>query len=152
MSATHFITIPTFHRKRIFQNQRYGELLTETLMHLRQEFKVLLHDYVIMPDHVHLLLTTYGAVDATTVVRTLQTRFANELTNQFGYSGELWEPAIRDHQVLNADDCTACVRQIHSNPVRGGFCEKPTEYQMSSPSSRWVLDPLPDPLREAQSV
>lgn len=146
MSATHFLTLPTFHRKRIFQNERFGEVLTEVLMESRQRFEVLLHDYVIMPDHVHLLLTAGGEA-AATVVSGVQRKFADEITRQYGYSGEVWEPEFRDQQVKTAKDCAECTKHIHSNPVRVGFCDKPGQYRMSSTASRWVLDPLPEALR-----
>lgn len=149
MSATHFITLPTFHRKRIFQNQLYGELLTEALFRIRQAQGVLLHDYVVMPDHVHLLLTAYGSTEIPALVQALQRDFAKELSGQYGYSGEVWEPSFRNGEVRSAEACAECVKHIHSNPVRVGFCEKPGEYILSSRSSHWVLDPLPEVLRPA---
>lgn len=143
MSATHFITAPTFHRKRVFQNERYGELLTEALMVWRQERALLLHDYVIMPDHVHLLVTVPDNTDVTAAVHSLQERLVEDLNRQYGYDGKVWEPQFRVLEVRDAEECETCVRQIHSNPVRVGFCDQPGEYRMSSRSSRWMLDPLP---------
>jgi putative transposase len=147
MSATHFITLPTFHRKRIFQNERFGEVLTEVLMHGRRHLEILLHDYVIMPDHVHLLLTTRDDVPAAPLVDALQKKFAKEIALQFGYSGEVWESQFKDQKIKSPQDCVECAKHIHSNPVRVGFCDKPGEYRMSSTGSRWVLDPLPEALR-----
>jgi putative transposase len=154
MSATHFITAPTFHRKRLFHNELFGELLTETLMRWRLTADVLVHDYVIMPDHVHLLITARGDTDATAAIGTLQKWFAEDLSRQYGYGGEVWEPEFRDREVRDASECAECARMIHSNPVRVGFCDKPGEYRMSSKSSRWVLDPLPLSLRpmELQAI
>ncbi|ABF43462.1 protein of unknown function DUF1568 [Candidatus Koribacter versatilis Ellin345] len=148
MSATHFITAPTFHRKRLFQNQKYGDLLTETLLSFRESYPVQIHDYVIMPDHVHVLLTIYGDLPANDAMQKLQRHFAEQVAQQFGYNGEVWETSFHNDQVNNAEDCARCVKKIHSNPVRVGFCDKPGEYRMSSKASRWVLDPLPENLRE----
>ena len=150
MSATHFVTAPTFHRKRLFQNQKYGDLLTETLMGFRENHAVQIHDYVIMPDHVHVLFTTYGDLPADEAIQQLQRRFAEEVAREFGYDGEVWETSFHNDKVTTAEECSRCVKKIHSNPVRNGFCEKPGEYRMSSKSSRWVLDPLPQNLRELQ--
>ena len=147
MPQTHFITAPTFHRKRVFQNELYGEVLTDALMLWRQASKVLLHDYVIMPDHIHLLISVADDANAEASVRNLQRGFAKELSQQYGYNGELWEPQFRDRPVHSSEECAECARMIHSNPVRVGFCEKPGQYRMSSKSSYWVLDPLPEDLR-----
>jgi putative transposase len=148
MSAlTHFITASTFHRKRLFHNERYGELLTDCLMRWRGTSDVLLHDYVIMPDHIHLLITVSEECATVSAVQQLQATFAKDLGRQYGYSGEIWEPNFRDVEVRDLQECERCTRMIHSNPVRVGFCEKPTEYRMSSKASRWVLDPLPEDLQ-----
>ena len=152
MAATHFITAPAFHRKRIFQNQRYGDLFAETVLRFRQDNAVLIHDYVIMPDHVHLLLTVYGDLSGAAAVRKLQRIFAEELNRQYGYSGEVWEESFHDDEITTPAECERSVKKIHSNPVRVGFCDQPGQYRMSSRSSHWVLDPLPESLRAVQTA
>lgn len=146
MTATHFITAKTFHRKRLFQNQRYGDAFTHALMRWRESHDLLLHDYVIMPDHVHLLVTAPGE-SASAQIETLQRAFASELHQQFGYGGEVWAEHFTDEKVADAEGCEKATRMIHSNPVRVGFCDTPGQYRMNSVSSRWVLDPLPDALQ-----
>ncbi len=150
MAATHFITAPTFHRKRLFQNQKYGDLFTHSLMIFRQSHSVQIHAYVIMPDHLHLLLTTYGDLTGNDAVHKLQRLFAEDLAAEFGYRGEVWENSFHHEDIASAEACGRCVQKIQSNPVRVGFCDKPGEYRMSSTSSRWVLDPLPEHLRDFQ--
>ncbi len=147
MPSTYLVTAPTFHRKRIFQNERYGEALTEILMRGRQAADLLLHDYVIMPDHVHLLVTAKSQADVLSAVNSLRQSFVEELKREFGYSGEIWDAVVREREIGNAQEYADAVRHIHSNPVRVGFCETPAAYRMSSRSSRWILDPLPENLR-----
>ena len=148
MPVTHFITAPTFHRKRLFQNELYGDLLTEVLMQWRQQCSVALHDYVVMPDHLHLLFSVpEDRADAGAFTQ-LQQTFAKELQSQFGYDGEVWDAKIRERTVGSPADAAECAKMIHSNPVRVGFCDTATEYRMSSKASHWVLDPLPEALRE----
>jgi len=149
MTATYFITAKTFHRKRLFQNQRYGELFTYSLMRWREQSAIGVHDYVIMPDHVHLLITCDEA-DAPARIQQLQAGFAQELAQQYGYEGEAWDARFRAQLVNDAADCEKCAAMIESNPVRVGFCDKPGEYRMNSVSSRWVLDPLPEKLRKPE--
>lgn len=148
MSATHFVTAPTFHHKRLFQNELYGELLTEVLMRWRQEASVQVHDYVLMADHLHLLITIRKTAETVTVLKQLKDRFTQELRAQYGYQGEVWDASFGDKLVETAEQSEECARHIHSNPVRGGYCDRPGEYRMSSQASRWVLDPLPEHLRE----
>ncbi len=149
MSSTFLITAPTFHRKRVFQNERYGEALTEILMRCRQESRLLLHDYVLMPDHMHLLVTGKGNVDVVGAVSELQKAFVDVVRREFGYSGEVWDANLIAHEIHDSKEYVAAARHIHSNPVRVGFCDDEVEYRLSSKSSRWVLDPLPEHLRSA---
>lgn len=148
MPVTHFITAPTFHHKRLFQNELYGDLLTDVLMRWRQEYSVALHDYVIMPDHLHLLITSADEAKFAAAFTHLQQVFSRELNSQYGYNGEVWNRAVRDRVLEDAADAKECVKKIHSNPVRGGYCANPGQYRMSSKSSHWTLDPLPEHLRE----
>ena len=54
---TFFVTTVTAARRPIFRRESSANLLIETLTHYRDERKYLLHEFVIMPDHTHLLLT-----------------------------------------------------------------------------------------------
>ncbi len=148
MPATFFITAPTFHHKRLFQNERFGEALTEILMRCRKQYDLLLHDYVIMPDHVHLLVTIRGNTDVASMMRGLQNALTDRLAAEFGYNGNIWETDFEQRTMHSAQEYDEAVQHIHSNPVRLGFCEKPAEYRLSARSSRWILDPLPEPLSE----
>jgi len=57
MDRTFFITSQTAQRKTIFQVHKTAELLIETLLDYRAQQKYLLHEFVVMPDHFHLLIT-----------------------------------------------------------------------------------------------
>ena len=53
----YFITASTFQKRNILQSDRMAGLLVDVLLHYRQQEKYLLHEFVIMPDHFHLLIT-----------------------------------------------------------------------------------------------
>ncbi len=48
----------TYNRRRLFQVSTNAELLIETLQHYRAEGRYKLHAFVVMPDHIHLIITT----------------------------------------------------------------------------------------------
>ena len=56
--GTFFITAITYNRRRLFQVPRNAELFVETLQYYRAQGAYKLHAFVVMPDHVHLLLTS----------------------------------------------------------------------------------------------
>jgi putative transposase len=55
--GTYFITSATYNRRRLFQTETNAQLFLDTLQHYRREGHYKLHAFVVMPDHIHLLLT-----------------------------------------------------------------------------------------------
>ncbi|MBS1814826.1 MAG: transposase [Acidobacteria bacterium] len=56
-TATYCVAFRTYDKRRLFQVEANAHLFMDTLQHYRREGKYRLHAFVIMPDHVHLLLT-----------------------------------------------------------------------------------------------
>ena len=56
-SGTYFITASTFEKQSVLQSERMAQLLINVLSHYQQQRKYLLHEFVIMPNHFHLLIT-----------------------------------------------------------------------------------------------
>jgi putative transposase len=52
-----FITSSAWERRRLFQSEPMAKLFLQVLFHYRSEGKFLLHEFVLMPDHFHLLIT-----------------------------------------------------------------------------------------------
>jgi putative transposase len=78
--GTFFLTTVCYNRRRIFQVTRYAELFLETLDRYRPHYE--LHAYVLMPDHIHLILTPRDK----TVSQIMNLRF---YTNGGGFSHSL---------------------------------------------------------------
>jgi len=56
-SSTYFVTASTWGHRSLFQTERMARLFLDTLSHYRNDGKYSLHEFVLMPDHFHLLLT-----------------------------------------------------------------------------------------------
>jgi putative transposase len=56
-TRTYFVTTVTANRRRLFQVISNADLMLEVLQHYRRKEKLALHAFVIMPDHLHLLMT-----------------------------------------------------------------------------------------------
>lgn len=55
--SCYFITASTFQKHSLFQSERLAKLFLEVLLHYRQQGKYLLHEFVLTPDHFHLLIS-----------------------------------------------------------------------------------------------
>jgi putative transposase len=85
--GTFFITSCTFNRLPFFQKPANAELFLETLQHYRRLGNYLLHDFVVMPDHVHLLLTPQR-ITLERTVQLVKGGFSHRVASSFPYGNE----------------------------------------------------------------
>lgn len=102
---------------------------------LREQAKIYpcaVHAYVLMTNHVHLLLTPREAGNASMLMKHLGQRYAQYINKTYRRSGTLWEGRFRS--CLTRDDAyvLACYRYIELNPVRAGLVKDPSEFPWSS--------------------
>ncbi len=93
-----------------------------------------LRAYVVMPNHVHVLLRPL--VDPSRALRGLKGCTAREANKVLGRAGEpFWQHESYDHVVRNSEEMGRIVAYIHNNPVRAGLARVPEEYAWSSARS-----------------
>lgn len=127
IDGTYFITSATFNRRRLFQATAHAELFIATLQHYRREGYYKLHAFVVMPDHVHLLLTPVEATLECCVGR-IKGGFSYRLHSSF----PVWQRGYTSHRVAGVQDYDYRKSYIHQNPVRAGLCAEMWDYPHSS--------------------
>ena len=91
-----------------------------------------LHAYVLMTNHVHLLLTPRRTDSASKLMQSLGRRYVQYINRFYKRSGTLWEGRFKA-SLINADEYLyLCYRYIELNPVRAGIVTDPAEYEWSS--------------------
>jgi putative transposase len=143
--STYFITASVWGKKRLFQAPTAAELFVEVLYHYRGQEKYLLHEFVVMPNHFHLLITP-----AETLERSLQLikgGFSFRAKRELGFGGEIWQTSFYDHRVRDAEEYARMRTYIHENPVRARLVSSPELYPYSSANLRWVVDEVPQRLK-----
>lgn len=114
-----------------FATEDYGCYLHH-LHHLCQSEGVALHAYVLMTNHVHLLVTPHEADGASRLMKHLGQRYVQYVNRTYRRSGTLWEGRFRSCLVEAASYLLACQRYIELNPVRAGMVAHPADYPWSS--------------------
>lgn len=96
------------------------------------ELEVRVHSYVLMTNHVHLLLTPQGEHDISRALQTAIRRYTGYFNKRYSRTGFLWDS--RAHATVIEEDryLLACHRYIDMNPVRAGLVERAGEYLWSS--------------------
>lgn len=89
-----------------------------------------LHAWVVMPNHVHLLVTPF--VDLRELTRRLKGATARLVNQALGRSGTLWQDECFDRLVRNETEFTRTLGYIENNPVKACLAASPEEYRWSS--------------------
>ena len=143
MDRTFFVTSTTAQRKTIFQVHKTAELFIGVLLHYREAHKYLLHEFVVMPDHFHALITPSPEISLERAVQFIKGGFSFRLKSHFS----VWQPSFTNHRIRDARDFEQHREYIHMNPVRARLAQRPEEYPFSSASGRFMLDPVPQGLK-----
>ncbi|HEY1649929.1 MAG TPA: transposase [Terracidiphilus sp.] len=107
--------------RRLLQSERNANLLIEVLRSLVAEHKFELHDFVVMPDHLHLLLTVDEAMTIEKAMQFIKGRFSYRLSNEFGHKGEIWQRGFSEVQVIGRQSFEQHRAYIAENPIKAGL-------------------------------
>jgi putative transposase len=122
-----FVTTATHERRPIFQIARVAELFIETLLHYRTVGHYKLHGYVVMPDHIHLLLTPQG-ITLAQAVALIKTGFSYRLDTY----ERVWEPGFKGYSIACLHDLDIVRTYLHQLPVRAQLSPNAELYPYSS--------------------
>ena len=139
MDRTFFITSITAQRRALFRNPATADLLIRTLLDYREQGKYLLHEFVVMPDHFHALITPADNVSLERAVQFIQGGFSFRLKSKT----PVWQESFTNHRVRDGEDYEDHSEYLWMNPVRAGLVEKCGDYPYSSSSGKFACDPIP---------
>jgi putative transposase len=140
---TFFVTGPSYRRHDIFQSKRMQDLFLDVLRHYRREKKYLLHAFVLMPDHMHLLITPDPLLPLEKCVQLIKGGFSYRVKKELELRGDVWAAGFNKDRVKDVREYDAFVDYIHMNPVKRGLVKSPELYECSSVWPGRKMDPCP---------
>jgi putative transposase len=144
---TFFITSSTWERRSLFRSERMARLFVDVLQAYRRQKRYQLHEFVAMPDHIHLLISVPPGMTLERAAQLVKGGFSYRAKKELGCSLEIWQVGFADDYVADADAYKAYRDYIRLNPVRAGLVRRPEEYPPSSAHPGFELDPMPEHLR-----
>jgi putative transposase len=90
------------------------------------KFKI--HDFVVMPDHVHLLISVPEGMSIERAMQLIKGGFSFRLKKEAKYLGEVWQKGFSEVRVDNDESYAAIRDYIVKNPVKAGLVETPEQY------------------------
>ena len=144
---TFFVTSVTWERRDIFRSERAARLFLDTLFSYRDRGIFQLYEFVVMPDHIHLLLAPKPTVALERVMQFIKGGYSHRFMKEIGSRMEIWERSFTNHRIQDCTDFEKHRRYIHLNSVRAGFVQFPMDYPYSSAHSGFVLEEAPQRLK-----
>ena len=141
---TYMVTTEPWGGRSLFQTERWAKLFIDTLYRYRGQ-AYLLHEFVVIPVHVHVLLTPKTGLEK--AVQFNKGGFSYRAKKELGSNMEVWQKGFQDHRIRDASDYPIHVTYIHNNPVRKGLCERPEEFPYSFAYPGFELDGVPQGLK-----
>jgi putative transposase len=138
---TFFITSVTWERIPIFRIERRALLLIEVLLGYRDQGKYLLHEFVVMPDHIHMLLTPAVNLSLERAVQFIKGGYSYRLRTSEKI--QVWQGSFTNHRVRDGEDYLRHREYIRLNPVRARLARDASAYPYSSARPDFPLDEMP---------
>ena len=147
MTKTYFVTASAYMKQNLFQRAEVAELFVSTMFRYRDSGRFQLHEYVVMPNHVHVVFSVEDGQSLGQVIQLLKGGFSHALGVAGFNMKAVWQPGYYDHRVRNSDEYAKVRSYIRHNPVKRGLAEKPEQYPYSSANSAVHLDEVPERLK-----
>ena len=140
-AGTYFITTTTWERRSLFNKPPWAEIVEQKVFEYRDKGEYQLHAYVVMPDHLHVLLTPGESTTLERAAQLIKGGSSHEIGVRFGTRFPVWQAGFASHLIKDRSDYQAHVGYIETNPVKGALVRYPEEYGFSSAGGSRRLDP-----------
>jgi len=127
-ARTFFATTKTSQGRPLLQSERNATLMIDVLRSYVAAGKFQLHDFVIMPNHVHLLMSVGGDMTIEKAMQFIKGGFSYRLKKECGYLGEAWQRGFSEVRVGNRESFLQHREYIAANPVRAGLADSPEKF------------------------
>src|ERR1035438_10676273 len=126
-ARTFFVTTKTSQGRALLQSERNATLMIDVLRSYVAAREFRLHDFVVMPDHLHLLVTVGDGMTVERAMQLVKGGFSYRLKKECGHWGEVWQRSFSETRVECRQSFIKHRKYIAANPVKAGLVERPEE-------------------------
>lgn len=125
----YLLTTTTENREMLFSDFTMGRLVVAELKTAQQEGLAESLACVLMPDHLHWLITLeQGSIS--NLMRRIKGRSAKQINTLSGRQGKLWQDGFHDRALRREEDVLPAARYIVANPLRAGLVSRVGDYPL----------------------
>jgi len=137
---SHFVTFSCYRRKASFKEPAIYNLFPVCLEATRRRFRMRVYGYVVMPEHVHLLVSEPNEGNLSQAIHHLKLSFSKRVPQvralplgaNLGEKQPFWQKRYYDRNVKDYREFTVKLRYLHRNPVKRGLVRNPMDWPWSS--------------------
>ena len=126
---SHFVTFGCYHRQTLLVTPEVSRTFEDALERIRRHYRLYVYGYVVMPEHVHLLVSEPERETLAVALKSLKQGVARR---HVGEAEHFWQRRYYDFNVRHHRQLVEKRWYIHENPVRRGLCERAEDWSWSS--------------------
>ena len=158
-NVLHYLTFVSFQRVPVFKSDEICQFFIDAIRETRDKHPFKLVAYVIMPDHVHLIVNPLRDIE--TIAKELKGRSAHKaikwlkqedhltslnklkrrISGKRNHSYSLWQEKVKSVDLKSEKFIQQKINYVHMNPVRAGLCDHPAKWKWSSYHAYLPHDP-----------
>ena len=130
--SLHFITWSCYRRKPLLGSPARRDLVLAVLELMRVRYRFAVIGYVVMPEHVHLLISEPMIGDPSKIIQAVKLGVSRRLAIGGEFSGKFWQSRFYDFNLWGQQKEVEKLKYMHRNPVVRGLVASPEDWRWSS--------------------
>ncbi len=131
-NAVYHVTVRGNNKKTVLQESEDKEMFLRAVGRYKSRFLFKLFGFVIMDNHVHLVIQATALNDISKIMQAINLSFSRNYGIKYELSGHIWQGRFHSDLIESEEYILNCLQYIHDNPVRAGIVEKAADYLWSS--------------------
>ncbi len=144
---TYFVTTKAWQSASVFQVQETADVVVSKILEYRDRGNYLLHEFVLMPNHLHLILTPAESVSLEKAIQLIKGGSSHEIHRVRGNKMQIWQSGFHESRVTDWVDYKKKTDYVRFNPVAAELTARPENWPYGSASGKYQLDPIPQGLK-----
>jgi putative transposase len=144
---TYFVTTKGWQSVSVFQVKEIADVVVRKLMEYRDRGNYLLHNFVLMPNHLHLIITPSISVSLEKAIQLIKGGSSHEIHKIRVSQIQIWQSGFHESRVRDWADYQKKRDYVAFNPVAAKLVERPELWPYGSATGECKLDPIPQGLK-----
>ena len=150
--CAYLVTTKTWENRPVFQLCENAETVVRCMIKYRNQGAYALREFVVMPNHLHLLLTPSGETSLEKAIQLIKGGSSYQIHRIRESKFKIWNSGFHEATVRNSVDFEIRREYIRMNPVKSQLVQRPEDWKCGSASGKFELDAKPDRLSSGVST